>query len=191
MFTSAIEESPQLSGLVQQIGGTGSYTRKAMRVQFCPISTQNWVKLLRSLGITILGDVVRIQPNHISFRSIDAVTQIHGIKSAAQKGEFYHSVIRPPDTPTNLLTESYLNFSYSDPLIERNTANHAPIRRTIGQAFGSRALSEFEPTIKKSILKYLDKLTSAAETTDDVEIDRWNNRLLFDVRSRLNKINGR
>ena len=73
----------------------------------------------------------------------------------------------------------------------RNIANHAPIRRTIGQAFGSRALSEFEPTIKKSILKYLDKLTSAATTTDDVAIDKWNNRLLFDVRSRVNRINGR
>jgi len=115
MFTSATEESPPLSGLVQRIGGTGSYTKKAMRVQFCLIFTQNWVKLLLSLSLTDLGDVVRIQPNHISFRSIDAVTEIHGIKSAAQKGEFYHSVIRPPDTPTNLLTESYLNYSSQIP----------------------------------------------------------------------------
>jgi len=54
------------------------------------------------------GDIVRIQPNHISFRCIEAVPDIHGSKTGVRKGDFYSYVLRQPPTPPNLLSETYI-----------------------------------------------------------------------------------
>jgi len=53
---------------------------------------------------TNTGDVVRIQPNHISFISLSAVEQLHSTKSRIKKGDFYYHVLRPGGMPGNLLT---------------------------------------------------------------------------------------
>jgi hypothetical protein len=49
------------------------------------------------------GDVVRIQPNHISFNSVKALEDIYGTRSVTLKGPFYDHVLRPSNFPTNLL----------------------------------------------------------------------------------------
>ena len=66
-------------------------------------------------------------------------------------------------------------------LSHRDPARHAALRRTIGQSFGSRAIAEFEPTVKRCILNYLDKLSERSKEV--VDLNDWNNRLAFDVTS--------
>lgn len=62
----------------------------------------------QSLRFLILGDVIRIQPNHISFNSLEAVEAIHGIKTKARKGELYSNVMRlKGNAPLSMFSETY------------------------------------------------------------------------------------
>ena len=73
-------------------------------------------ELHKELGIKILlhdwllGDVVRIQPNHISFMSLTAMEEIHGTRSAAQKAPFYRQVLRRAKFPSNLVNVMFALF---------------------------------------------------------------------------------
>jgi len=59
-----------------------------------------------------IGDVVRIQPNHISFNSLSAMDAIHGVHTQAEKGELYNYVMRlHRDSPLTMFSETYLNLS--------------------------------------------------------------------------------
>jgi hypothetical protein len=40
----------------------------------------------------MVGDVIRIQPNHISFNNVDAIEDIHGARSKLSKLEPYKTV---------------------------------------------------------------------------------------------------
>jgi len=42
------------------------------------------------------GNVVRIQPNHLSFTSVEAMRDIHGYKAKAAKGSIYNNLFQPP-----------------------------------------------------------------------------------------------
>jgi hypothetical protein len=62
----------------------------------------------KSLSLLTVGDVVRIQPNHISFNSLEAVEAIHGVRTKATKGDVYHYVMRfESSTPLTLFSEMY------------------------------------------------------------------------------------
>jgi hypothetical protein len=54
------------------------------------------------------GDVVRIQPNYISFCSIEAVEDIYGYSTKCNKGEFYKVVLKPQGVPPSIATELYI-----------------------------------------------------------------------------------
>ena len=59
-----------------------------------------------------LGDIVRIQPNHISFNSLEAIEAIHGVHTKARKGEVYSHVMRlEKDSPLTIFSETYISFS--------------------------------------------------------------------------------
>jgi hypothetical protein len=60
------------------------------------------------------GDIVRIQPNHISFRSVQAIEDIHGIKTKARKGAHYNDVGKPVDLPPNLGNTTYVPTEFSN-----------------------------------------------------------------------------
>jgi hypothetical protein len=78
----------------------------AYRTGYSFIYLQNLHKELGILmllsPLTIEGDVVRIQPNHISFNSVAAYEAIHGVKTTARKAQHYTHVMRT--TPTSPLT---------------------------------------------------------------------------------------
>jgi hypothetical protein len=57
--------------------------------------------------LTLSGDVIRIQPNHISFCSLEALEAIHGPRTKTRKGECYNAVLRAANTPGNLFNETY------------------------------------------------------------------------------------
>jgi hypothetical protein len=56
-----------------------------------------------------IGDVVQIQPNHISFTCVEAIQDIHGMKAKPVKGDIYNNLFQPPGTKVgaNLLTTTY------------------------------------------------------------------------------------
>lgn len=66
-------------------------------------------ELHKELGVKIRlhhwlpGDVVRIQPNHISFMSLEAMEDIHGTRSAVKKAPFYRQVLHRAKFPSNLV----------------------------------------------------------------------------------------
>jgi hypothetical protein len=58
--------------------------------------------------MSLAGDVVRIQPNHLCFNSLKAIEDIHSIKAKMSKGALYDNVLRPPRIPQNVFTATYL-----------------------------------------------------------------------------------
>ena len=58
------------------------------------------------------GDVVRIQPNSISFCTIEAVEDIYGHSTKCGKGELYKVVLTPAGVPPSIATELYLAYQF-------------------------------------------------------------------------------
>jgi hypothetical protein len=58
----------------------------------------------------IVGDIVRIQPNHISFRSVKALEDIHGNHGLTKKGDLYLYLFRAPGSPESLTNIMYIKF---------------------------------------------------------------------------------
>jgi hypothetical protein len=57
----------------------------------------------------ILGDVVRIQPDHISFSSLEAFEIIHGIRTKTRKGDLYRDVMRiGPESPLTVFSHTFV-----------------------------------------------------------------------------------
>jgi hypothetical protein len=58
-----------------------------------------------------VGDVVRIQPNHLSFTNPDAIRDIHGFKAVAKRGALYRNLMQPPSSAPevreNLLSTTF------------------------------------------------------------------------------------
>ena len=82
----------------------------AYRTRYSFIHLQNLHKELGSLtllkSLTRSGDVVRIQPNHISFNSVAAYEAIHGVRTTARKGQVYTKVMRTtPTSPFTMFSE--------------------------------------------------------------------------------------
>jgi hypothetical protein len=42
------------------------------------------------------GNVVRVQPNHISFINVEAIEDVHGFKATPVKGDTYDNLMKPP-----------------------------------------------------------------------------------------------
>ena len=64
-------------------------------------TTASWIFIISMVEIFHMyiihkGDVVRIQPNHLSFTSFKAIQDIHGFKGKSVKGELYDNLFRPP-----------------------------------------------------------------------------------------------
>jgi hypothetical protein len=54
----------------------------------------------------ILGDVVRIQPNHVSFTNLTALNDIYGHNTKSNKSELYQDVIKNSATPASVFSET-------------------------------------------------------------------------------------
>jgi hypothetical protein len=64
------------------------------------------------IGLDILnplligGPIVRVQPNHISFNTVKAIEDIHGIHTTARKGLMYE-ISGWPGMPAGLFSETF------------------------------------------------------------------------------------
>jgi hypothetical protein len=72
----------------------------------CNHGTENTV-LTHKWQVNTLGDVIRIQPNHLSFNTVAAIEDIHGPRSKLLKREPYITLFKSRTGTNNLLTEMY------------------------------------------------------------------------------------
>ena len=131
--------------------------------------------------LTESGDVVRIQPNHISFNSLAACEAIHGIRTTARKGQLYTNVMRMnASSPLTLFSETYL--CPLNRLMSRDHARHAFLRRIANPLFSQKSLTEFEPTIKRYYRLFVDQIVKKSEQNNGViNLTRFIDHLAFDV----------
>jgi len=58
------------------------------------------------------GDVIRVQPNHIVFRNINAIEDIYGQNTKSNKGEIYQTLFKAKNYPPSLIAETYAHNSF-------------------------------------------------------------------------------
>jgi len=114
------------------------------------------------------GEVVRINPNTLSYINPDAWRDIygHGNKMPLLKDlNFYHqdSLIGMPD------------------IISANDADHARIRRPLNHAFSEQALRSQKDIINSYITLLITKLHRQAKSEIPIDIVRWLNFTTFDI----------
>src|SRR5579859_3756904 len=110
MFTSDTAESQPNSISQHLTGHSGEYPHSTNHTLIFVPFTQNSVS--RTLSGTlvsrsslfvrmslILGDVVRVAPNHISFASVQALEEIYGYNTKCNKSDFYSQVTRNGNLP--------------------------------------------------------------------------------------------
>jgi hypothetical protein len=74
----------------------------------CSRCIRNGVSRGNGFKLTGVGDVVRIQPNHLSFCAVGAIDDIHGTKSKCGKLEPYVSLFQGDSGP-NLFNTEYIS----------------------------------------------------------------------------------
>jgi len=117
-----------------------------------------------------LGDVVRIQPNHISFNSLEAVEAIHGIRTKARKGDVYRYVMRfESESPLTLFSET-------------DKKRHGLLRRIANPLFSQSFLRELEPTMLRYCQLFLNGIRDEAKESGGViNLTKWIDHLAFDL----------
>jgi len=95
------------SGLWQVTGHSGSTISTANPTKSSPGFTWNWAGLSSQFSWHVQGDVVRIQPNHIVFNTIDAIDDIYGHNTKTNKGETYSTAMMSNKYPPSIATELY------------------------------------------------------------------------------------
>ena len=130
--------------------------------------------------LLMVGDIVRIQPDHISFNSLAAVEAIHGVRSKARKGEVYEYVMRiTSDSPLTLFSETLPTDDLADHSDKRR---HGLIRRIANPLFSSSALTQLEPAMKNYYSLFIKGvIEEAGENNGIVDITKWLDNLAFDV----------
>ncbi|GAD96765.1 predicted protein [Paecilomyces variotii No. 5] len=106
------------------------------------------------------GDYVRLGPNVVSVRNLDALKEIYGINNGYKK----------------VLTSPLPNFI--PPL---HDDFHAAIKRPISGAYSMSTLTEFEPFVDSTIHTFFRRLNGFAEKKEQCDIAKWLQYYAFDV----------
>ncbi|CAN9206589.1 unnamed protein product [Alternaria alternata] len=110
------------------------------------------------------GDVVRINPNTISFVKPEAWRDVYGYGTTTplfKDPKFYY---RPPTD-----------------ISSANNSDHARIRRPLNHAFSEQALRSQESIITSYTNLLIEKLRQRADSQTPVDITRWLNFTTFDI----------
>ncbi|KAF7125852.1 hypothetical protein CNMCM5793_002145 [Aspergillus hiratsukae] len=116
-----------------------------------------------------LGKIVRVGPNHVSFISRQAVKDIHGHGTPAQKDKFYISF-----TGTH---ESSLDVT--------DRQAHGEKRKRLAAAFAQKRIVDMEHMVVGDVQKLLDRFDQAATTKELINVRWYINMLLFDLTGHL------
>ncbi|EKM52047.1 uncharacterized protein PHACADRAFT_177444 [Phanerochaete carnosa HHB-10118-sp] len=108
------------------------------------------------------GDVVRIGPNDISIRDVDAVAPMMGTNGLPKGPSTYAMAMEPPIVSV---------IGIRDPVA------HARRRRPWTRAFSTTALKEYEPTLVKNITRLYEQL---ANQKGSVNLATWFSWMTYD-----------
>jgi cytochrome P450 len=112
-----------------------------------------------------LGKIVRVGPNHISFVGRQAVKDIYGHGTAAQKDKFYISF-----TGTH---ESSLDST------DRHA--HGEKRKRFAAAFSQKRIADMEYLVVEDIQRLLNRFDKAVANAELINVRWYINLLLFDL----------
>ncbi|CAK5268837.1 unnamed protein product [Mycena citricolor] len=112
------------------------------------------------------GDVVRIGPNELSFRDVDAVVPMMGSKDGMPKGPWWDG--RAPE-----------NREVRPLLALRDPEEHARRRRAWNRAFSTQMLKEYGTMIECRVGQIVDIF--AARTGTSVDLSKWFGWFTYDV----------
>jgi cytochrome P450 len=146
------------------------------------------LNLHRELGIplshlySMLGDVIRIQPNEVVFNTTAALEDIYGHNTKTDKTELY-SLMVPKGYNASIATELYFPLQVSRNNCFRDKPRHAFLRRLISPSFSPTALKMLELTMNTYYEEFISGVGKrAAENNGIVELNEWFHNLSFDVR---------
>jgi hypothetical protein len=141
---------------------------------------QHGIFLHDPLLIVCAGDIIRFQPNHISFRNLKALEDIYGQNTRSDKGEFYSGVITEKPYPPSVGSETHvLSRIYTD---SSNRVRHSFLRRVINPSFSTASLKSMEPTMNLFYDQFIDGINQDASANNGiVEMNKWFHNLSFDV----------
>lgn len=113
------------------------------------------------------GPVVRIMPNHISFRHPQALKDIYGHGSALMKSEYYDNIAG----------------SYHDVANATDRAEHSRKRRVMSHIFSQKQVLTMEQVINQVLSNFVSAMDS--RLGQDIDIRYWFNLFTFDAISSL------
>ena len=116
-----------------------------------------------------LGKIVRVGPNHVSFTSRQAVKDIYGHGTQAQKDKFYISF-----TGTH---ESSLDVT--------DRQAHGEKRKRLAAAFAQKRIADMEHLVVADVQKLLARFDRAASEDEVINVRWYINMLLFDLTGSL------
>lgn len=116
------------------------------------------------------GDVVRIGPNELTFRTSQSMQDIYGFRSDHQnmRKSFLHT------GTVKVRHTTMLQYVPSD-------ADHGRQRRALSHAFSHQALMDQEPIIEEYMSKVISRLRQFARNKQAVDICDWFNYFIFDT----------
>ena len=115
------------------------------------------------------GEVVRIRPNALTYRSPQAWKDIYGHR-------------KPGALPFSKDSEFYMPAAPGTAhLINANEADHSRQKRLLTHAFSERALRDQEPLIISYIDLFIRQLRGYADREEEVNLEAWLNFLTFDI----------
>ena len=127
------------------------------------------------------GDVIRLQPNYLSFISLQAIEDIYGTNTEASKSDMYSTFGSENGFRPSIAMETYLP-SRNCRSDSRDKTRHAFLRRVMNPCFSPAALRELEPTMNIYYQQFLEGLQERANKNGgDVEMTEWFHNLSFDV----------
>ena len=122
--------------------------------------------------MTRVGPVVRVSPNELSFASASSFKAIYGHPPSGQaiptKDEFY----------------DMYGAAHKEGCIgsERNPQKHNRMKRSLANAFSTRALVEQEPIISNCVDMFLEKIDSLPSArTKGLDMTHWLEMVAFDI----------
>ena len=115
------------------------------------------------------GEVVRIRPNALTYRSPQAWKDIYGHR-------------KPGTLPFSKDPEFYIPAAPGKShLINANEADHSRQKKLLTHAFSERALRDQEPLIMSYIDLFIRRLRVYADREEKVDLEKWLNFLTFDI----------
>ncbi|KAF5861256.1 hypothetical protein ETB97_000448 [Aspergillus alliaceus] len=126
------------------------------------------------MGVGIIGSVVRVAPNELSFNTPQSWKDIYAPRKGRAtfiKSDFYNGA--------NFANQA------SSIVSERDPAKHSVMRKFLAPAFSERSLREQEGLVTQVIDHFINQVGQRGNSKEGVDMTMWTNLLTFDIISEL------